>query len=257
MIQLATPISHLFQNPHDAQQIASHSDCLECREKMADYSGYLQSAFHFDIELIHNWSDETRTYLKRLFREKPELELISFHAAACCDEPVLVDRVFQPGGKILSRKEMLDNARQNTNWLQNTAGSHIDIAVENNNYYPTPAYDIVTEGSFLTEIVENNKVKFLFDIAHAMVTAHNRSESFATYRSELPLEAVIQLHICKPDLSAETGYDTHERPDQEILDQVRELVGRYSIRFLTVEYYKDLSVLLAVLKEIRTLFTGN
>ena len=48
------------------------------------------------------------------------------------------------------------------------------------NYYPTKAYDIVADGSFISEVVKSNKL-FLFDLAHAQVTASNKKISFKIY----------------------------------------------------------------------------
>ena len=57
------------------------------------------------------------------------------------------------------------------NWLRKNFRNKLLIGLENNNYYPTKAYDFVTDGDFIDKVVrDNNKLFFLFDLAHAQVT---------------------------------------------------------------------------------------
>ena len=77
----------------------------------------------------------------------------------------------------------------------------INFAIENNNYYPLEAYDIIADPKFISEIVNENKINFLFDIAHAKVSASNMNIDFKKYIDELPMSKMIQIHICKPYIS--------------------------------------------------------
>jgi uncharacterized protein (UPF0276 family) len=160
--------------------------------------------------------------------------------------------MFEIGGKILSRDEMMNSSIKNINWLRKTLNSDIKIAIENNNYYPTEAYDVVTDGEFLSEIVYENDLYFLFDIAHALITAKNKSQDYNRYKTTLPLDRIIQLHICKPDLSSRIAYDTHEKPDASIYGEVFSLIAQYpTIKYLTVEYYKEKEGLIDSIKHLK------
>lgn len=119
-----------------------------------------------------------KVYIKELIESKTNLKLISFHMSSACHEPIVSKYgICQCGGKVYSRHEMCDNAESNIAWIRSFLDSDIDIAIENNNYYPTSAYNDITEGDFISNIVKMNNTYFLFDIAHAIVTACNKGLS--------------------------------------------------------------------------------
>ena len=255
MLKLATPISHLFEERIAAQEIIDASDCLECRERSRDAVWPKQHLFHIDIDIIHYWDEKRKEYLGQLIQPKTELKLVSFQLSAACHEPVLDEQgVFQLGGKIYTREEMEKNAISNIGWLRTILKEQIQIAVENNNYYPTPAYQFVTDGDLISSVVKNSKIKFLYDIAHAQVTAHNQGISYQSYLKTLPLEDVIQLHICQPGFRQDgTAFDAHEVPDDSMYQHVLELVKKYPVKYLTVEYYKNKDKLIDTLNRFQTL----
>ena len=73
----------------------------------------------------------------------------------------------------------------------------ISISVENNNYYKTEAYDYVTDPDFISSIVYDNDINFLFDISHARISAYNSGVDYCEYLLKLPLNRVNQIHIFK------------------------------------------------------------
>jgi hypothetical protein len=241
MIVLATPISHLFKDKEVGRTILEHTDWLECREWCIESDWPRQKLFHFDINLNHPWTEEIRHTLKLAIDTKPELALLSMQMASCCDAPVISNGMYLPGGTRYSRREMLEHAARNLKWLRGQAsGRDIAFAVENNNYYPTPAYDDVTEGSFISDVVEQNDVHLLLDIAHAKVTAHNSGMPYDNYLESLPMARVIQLHICQPAFRTDgMAFDAHEYPSTEMQSEVEALSAKWPVQYLTVEYYKD------------------
>ena len=64
--------------------------------------------------------------------------------------------------------------------IKNILGD-IEILIENNNYYPTKAYDIITDADFISNLVYDNNIGFLFDQAHAEITAHNQKIKYEEY----------------------------------------------------------------------------
>jgi len=256
MIQLATPISHLFENKAEASIIQQNSDCLECRDRSLNATQSKQYLFHCELQLIHHWSDAEHDYLKTIQKLKPDLKLISLHIASVCDKPVTIERIFQLGGKTYSEDEMHDYAKKNIAFIKTLFGSAVNIAVENNNYYPTPAYDIVTDARFIADIVHRNDINFLFDIAHAKVTCHNQNIDFKAYKSALPLDKVIQIHICSFDINPETNvaFDAHDAPNNEELKETALIISEHpSVQYLTVEYYRDIKNLTLSLQKVRQL----
>ncbi|MBW1706761.1 MAG: DUF692 family protein [Deltaproteobacteria bacterium] len=240
MIKLATPISHLFLHTQNAREIVMVSDCLECRDWCIEEQHPKEELIHFDFNIIHHWPEAMKLRIRSSILSKPMLKLVTFHMAACCGAPVEIDGMFQPGGMQYCREELLENARVNILWIRSFLAEKTIIAVENNNYYPTPAYDYITDGDFIAEVVEENDIKFLLDIAHARITAHNRAINYKKYLATLPLKDTIQIHISSHRInSARLAYDAHEFPDEGIYREVRSLVKAYPVKYLTVEYYKD------------------
>jgi len=255
--QIATPISHQFENETFGREISAVSDCLEVRERSLDSNWENQYLFHIDIDLTHKWDNELRNYLKNAFDKKPNLKLITMQATRCCQGEKLIDGIFQIDGKVFSSEEMLSFSIENTNWLRTVLPKKVLIGLENNNYYPTSAYNIVADGDFITQVVNKNKLFLLLDIAHAMVTAHNKNISYEEYIESLPLDKLIQVHICQPELvDGEIARDTHNEPNDEMFSEVVRLINKYStIKYLTIEYYKDKDILIASIQKLRHLIS--
>ena len=257
--QIATPISHLFENKTFGNAIAEVSDCLEVRERSLNSNWENQHLFHIDIDLTHKWDDNLKKYLINAFRKKHDLKLITLQAYRCCHGEKIIDDMFQLDGKIYSRKGMLNNSIENTKWLRDIDGNETSIGLENNNYYPTPAYDIVTGGDFITKVLMKNNLFLLLDIAHAMVTAHNKKISYGQYIATLPLDKLIQLHICQPELpKGGIAHDTHNEPNDDMFKEVIRLLNKYqSINYLTIEFYRDKDILIGSIKKLRNLIYSD
>ncbi|MDP3000039.1 MAG: DUF692 family protein [Bryobacterales bacterium] len=244
-IELATPISQLFDDPEIAARIASASACLECREQSLGSALPRQYLFHSEANIIHPWDESRKRQLADAFELKRELRLVSFHAACNCDRPSVDSGMFRPGGRRLTREEMLQAAVDNTAWLRGALPPGALIAVENNNYFPTQAYQTVTDGDFLTELTERTGCRLLLDVAHAMITAHNTDRRFEEYISTLPLARTVQLHICEPELRpGPMAADAHRCPGQDMDVQAVALARALPVQYVSVEYYKDAELLI-------------
>ncbi len=272
MIKLATPISHLFADSDSAKCIIDVSDCLECRDRSIENESANQELFHCEIEPIHKLTDEDFSYLEDIKQRKKDLKLITFHMATSCTKPSLEfskikSGVFELGGTSYSRAEMLENANKNLQKIKGIFGDEVKIALENNNYYPTEAYRYVTDADFITQVINDNDVYFLFDIAHAQVTAHNKGVDFEVYKNQLPLNKTIQIHICTPFIpemgidvndSENIAYDAHNYPDDFKISEVKYMLENYSqVKYLTVEYYRDVENLVKSIGEVRAISNFN
>jgi hypothetical protein len=257
---IATPVSHLFEDKVAAHEISEVSDCLEARERTAELQFEKQWLFHIDIDLPHNWGHKIKEYLRDNLSLKPELKLVTLQASRVCEGLVVEGGIAQLSGKIYSETEMIQNAKKNVDWLRNTLGDEVKIGMENNNYYPTKAYDIVTSGEFISELIESCNIHLLLDIAHAMVTAHNMRLNYSEYIATLPLNRLIQLHICQPNIpeSSIVATDAHEVPDDLMIQHARQLSEQYkSIEYLTIEYYKDKNLLIDSINKLREAFMAD
>ncbi len=252
---LATPVSHLFENEGDAKAIIEVSDCLEARERTVHLRYPRRFLFHVDIDLTQKWDEEKKVYLQQSIEQIPDLKLITFQATVNCDQPLLREGKYFPGGETLTIEQMKQNAGDNVFWLRSILPRGVIIGLENNNYYPTPAYEVVTDADFLKSIIEDTDIKLLLDIAHAFVTAHNKNISLESYLAELPMDRCLQVHLCQPLVRADgLAVDAHEVPHGELRDLTREIIKEYAVTYLTVEYYKDVDNLISTLQEERRYF---
>lgn len=257
MVEIVTPVSHLFQeNPDIGNKIHNLSDSLECRDRSFESSMPNQKLFHCEYQPIHKLSDDAFKYFEAISKNKPDLELVSFHIASCCDQPSLENGMFELGGKDYSPDEMIKNAYDNFGIIKKIFGDDVQIAIENNNYYPTQAYKHVTEPSFINKIASECNLKILFDIAHAKVSCINSGRDYFEYRDSLDLEKVIQLHICKHGIreNKKQAYDAHDYPTEVEYNEVDYLTKHYpNIKYLTIEYYKDFDNLKESIERFRHL----
>jgi len=256
MIKLATPVSHLFEDDEYAKIIIKYSDCLECRDRSIESSEPNQELFHCELQPIHDWGDKEFDYLQQIKDTKKDLKLIAFHMASSCDAPVVINNMFELGGKEYSKGELFLNAKNNFTKIKQIFGKDIKIGIENNNYYPTDAYKYITNPEFISKVVYENDINFLFDIAHAKVTCYNQDINFEKYKNSLPLDKMIQIHICSYAIDKDKGmaFDAHNYPDDEELLNVKKLITNYKdIKYLTVEYYRDIENLEKSLKEVKKL----
>ncbi len=240
-IKIATPISHLFENGKLSSQIISLSDCLECRDHSVDKDFKSQELFHSDLQPIHKFSKEDIDSLIKIKSEKLDLKLISFHLASCYAKPKVKNGIFHPNGIKISIGELKHNAQVNIKKIKEIFGKNISISVENNNYYKTEAYDYITDPDFISSIVYDNDINFLFDISHARISAINSGVDFYEYLSKLPLNRVNQIHVSKEEIDSDGEvFDAHELPSDEETKEIIKFIKKYNtVEYITIEYYKD------------------
>ena len=240
-IKIATPISHLFDNGKLSSKILNLSDCLECRDHSIDKDFKSQELFHCDLQPIHKFSEHDINSLIKIKSKKKDLKLISFHLASCYKKPKLKKGIFHPSGIKISVEELKYNAQININRIKEIFGKNISISVENNNYFKTEAYDYVTDPDFISSIVYDNDINFLFDISHARISSINSGVDFYEYLSKLPLNRVNQIHISKEEVdSSGEVFDAHELPSDKETEEIIKFIKKYStLKYITVEYYKD------------------
>jgi hypothetical protein len=258
MFKIVTPISHLFLNSNSAKKIYQNSDYLEIRERTINLNFKNEKFFHCDHDLTLPWSQKFKKELFKIILKKKKIKYISFQSTRCCINQKIVNNFFILSGKKLTRSELLNNAKKNIFWFREKFGFKFLIGLENNNYYPSEAYDIITNSDFITDVVRDNKLFFLFDIAHAKITASNRKINYQDYLEGLPMNQMLQIHICKPKLNRKLSLDTHDFPDKPLLDEVVDLSKKHKkLKFFTFEYYKDTRKLIETIILLKSLIKKN
>jgi uncharacterized protein (UPF0276 family) len=258
MIKIATPISSLFSDKSASDRIIDSSDCLECRDHSIEMNFDNEEVFHCEVQPIHNLENSVFEYLKKVRDSKPQLKLISFHLGSCYHTPGVQNGVFVPGGYKYSIDEMFKNASLNFSRIFKIFGSEMLFSVENNNYFKTDAYSIVTDNDFISRIVKDNGLKFLLDISHAKITSINKGILYEDYKSGLPLDQLIQIHISKHGLKDDGNpFDAHEAPDDEEFLEVKKILNEFHAKYLTIEYYRNVDKLISLNKRLREYINGE
>lgn len=254
-LKIATPISHLFNNDTISNDIIKISDCLECRDHSPKKGFKKQELFHCDLQPIHKFSSVDLNSLIKIRNDKPDLKLISFHLASCYEKPEINEGIFHPNGVKLSVEELKYNASVNLKEIKEIFGDSVSISVENNNYYKTEAYDYITDPDFINSIVLDNDINFLFDISHAKISAENSGIDYDVYLSKLPLGRANQIHISKEGVNSKGEiFDAHELPSDIETKEIFNFISKYkTIKYVTVEYYKDPSKLVAYLNKLNSM----
>ncbi len=256
MIKIAVPLSTLFlEDDSRIDDILMEADTFEGRE--AGFSLFHGAElFHFDIQLIHEFSDSEISFLKNVADKFNRLNAVSFHAASAMPNPEERGGIYYSSGEKPDRGYMLGKAVENVCLIRDIFSRDMVIMVENNNYYPTPAYEIITDGEFLSELVENCKMNFLFDVAHARITSFNRGIPYEEYIDSLPLDKAYQVHISGYGFSELDGKriakDFHGEVCGDIWSDIKALLrDNKGIKYATLEYYKDYSILKQEIRKLR------
>ena len=257
MYKIVTPVSHLFKIKTNAERIISYSDYLEGRDHSPAVYPEKEILFHCDLQPIHQFSEQDFEYLLHVKKSKPFLEVVSLHLASCYENPKLLNGVFQPNGNKIEREQLLLNAKNNLERIKSIFGSTVKIALENNNFLKSDAYDIVTDPKFISEIIISNNIYFLFDISHAHISSYNLGLDFNTYINQLPLDRVIQLHICRCSYTDNLAIDSHDFPKAEEWEEVKYFMKTIpSVKYLTIEYYREIDLLIESIKELKIVISN-
>ena len=257
MRMVATPISKLFTEQSRIKEIVSSSGCLEGRDFSLDWE-IPYELFHCDIQPIHKLKTSDWKHLEKIKENSSQLKLISFHIATCCDRPLLDKQgVFQAGGFVYDRNEMIDNATSNIDKIREFLGADITIAVENNNFLESSAYQWVTDADFISEVVKEARISLLFDYAHALITSNRKRVAFSDYISKLPLERTAQVHFSKCYLVNGKYVDSHDHLDTNDIDKIWEKIRDLPAKYFTIEYYKEVNGLIKMNHYLKQLLSGN
>ena len=252
---LLTPISHLFLNKSDGQQIAFESDYLEARERTSHLRLANTTHYHIDFDINIGLAQNQLDFLKEEVKDRESIETLTFQASRDCEKVALVEHAYVPKSRILSIEEQVNNAKRSKKQIEDIVGTSRKIGFENNNFYATGAYTVCTSLEFLTRVIQDAEYDWLFDIAHAIVTCTNQKISFDEYSTTLlKTDKCTQLHICEPDIiyGNEIGaIDAHNLPSLTLTQYALDCCERYNIKNMTVEYYKDAKILCKYLNAIK------
>ncbi len=257
-MKLVTPVSHLFQDVTYSKMIESHSDSLEARERTATLNFANTTHYHIDFDLNLGLNEEEKDFLIEHVKHREEISTLTFQAARDCHKSKISDGMYLIASTIIELDEQVQNTKKSLKEIRNIVGSDRNIGIENNNYFPTGAYDICTSLEYLLTVLEETDLHLLLDTAHAKVTSVNKDCSFEIYvQNLLETGRCKQIHICEHSVVKKNGKllarDSHEIPSFTTTAETIELCKKYEIPCITVEYYKDAQILTEYLKYLKSL----
>ena len=115
----------------------------------------------------------------------------------------------------------------------------VPLLVENLDYWPTGAYEYVSEPGFIADVVEAAGVAFLLDLAHAQVAAARLGIPIDEYLARLPLHRVCELHVSGPRLVEGTLFDAHEPLVEEDYRLIALVLREAWPQAVTFEYHGE------------------
>lgn len=255
-MKLLTPISHLFKDQKNANNIIGVSDFLEARERTAELRFNKTTHYHIDFDLNLGLSEKQIQFLIDHVKPREEIKFITFQASKDCEKIKIKNGIYYPNSPTIEFHNQIQNTKTSISQIKNILGNDRSIGIENNNYYPSGAYEICTSTDYICEIISTSNCHLLFDIAHALVTCANKQMSFEKYSNNLlNTSQCKQLHLCQPTYfygkDPIKALDSHEIPSFELTELSIKLCKKWRIDFLTVEYYKDAETLVSYLKLIK------
>ncbi len=149
----------------------------------------------------------------------------------------------------MPRNQLFDIICHNVRAL--TAALPVPLLIENLDYNPGGAYDVVCDPDVIADVLAETGVGFLLDTAHARVSAARLGFGIDAYLGRLPLDRVRQIHVSGPRWRDNTLVDTHDPlldEDYILLDSLLQVT---SPRVLTLEYDKEEAALKAQLDRLR------
>ena len=250
-IKIATPISTLFNKTNQLAKILELSDVLEIRDVLQPVSSSLPRLYHCELSVAENWTNKEIENVLSIIN-KNKVSLVSFHLNSCFVKPNNKDGIFYPGRRKLTKKEIINNACKNIAKLRSELNENIIIALENNNYYSTGAYEVVTDTRFMNSLLTNLNLKLLLDIGHAEITAYNRKLNIDDYIRNFDLKKVCQVHLSRAEQDIDLYQDAHMELKGKNWQYFKKIISWCpNIKFVTIEYYQNDKKLILMLKKLK------
>lgn len=144
---------------------------------------------------------------------------------------------YLPGIGSMTEEEYLEQAHQNVSFLRKQFSGK--IKVENLNYFPTGAYELVCEPSFICRAIRYLDIELLLDIGHLAISVQNLAIKLENYLNMLPMETVSEVQLSGSNYVNSILEDTHELPSKSDMETLNLIVSMSKVKYLTIEYYKE------------------
>ena len=244
------PVSHLI-NKNNYSEI-SGIKALEYRKSQPIIDNEMDCLFHSGMGIVQRGFIEYVDLIIDYLNDN-DFKLFSFDLGPSAEDVEYNDYFYITKSAVIGKSPLKKRIQRDLSYIKKRFKGI--IALENLNYFPTPAYSTVCDADFIKEVIEENDVYLTLDIAHAIISANNLSINLFNYLSSLPLDRVIEVHLSAPGKKKGKWKDCHERPGRQefkVLDFLAERIPMNS--YLVVEYYKDFISLHTIYKDLQKYF---
>lgn len=135
------------------------------------------------------------------------------------------------------KRVIFQNAAKNIQYLKKNFD--MTIAIENTVFEPKECEIIkcVTDTDFISSLVYDCNVNFLFDTSHARQSAYNRNMDFKKYLEGLPLDRLFEVHLSGTIMDEVKGLTApHTKMNQEDYEMLEYLLKNTPVKVITLEY---------------------
>jgi uncharacterized protein (UPF0276 family) len=115
----------------------------------------------------------------------------------------------------------------------------VPLILENMPSWPVPYSCLEVSPDFVGRVLEATGCGFLFDTAHARMTAGTLELDLYDYCAALPLDRVVEMHVSSPRYLGEKWYSSHEVLEEQDYAIVAWLLERTTPQAITLEYWRD------------------
>ena len=244
------PVSHLI-NKNNYSEI-SGIKALEYRKSQPIIDNEMDCLFHSGMGIVQRGFIEYVDLIIDYLNDN-DFKLFSFDLGPSAEDVEYSDYFYITKSAVIDKSQIKKRIQRDLSYIKRRFKGI--IALENLNYFPTPAYSTVCDADFIKEVIEENDVYLTLDIAHAIISANNLSINLFNYLSSLPLDRVIEVHLSAPGKKNGKWKDCHERPGRQEFKVLGFLAERIPMNsYLVVEYYKDYISLHTIYKDLQKYF---
>jgi uncharacterized protein (UPF0276 family) len=243
-------VSHLI-NKNNYSEIRGIK-ALEYRNIQPVIDKEMECLFHSGLGIVQRGFIENVDLIIDHLNDN-DFKLFSFDLGPSAEDVEYNDYFYITKSAVIGKSQLKKRIQRDLSYIKRKFKGI--IALENLNYFPTPAYSTVCDADFIKEVIEENDVYLTLDIAHAIISANNLSINLFDYLSSLPLDRVIEVHLSAPGKKNGKWMDCHEKPgikEVEALDFLAERIPTKS--YLVVEYYKDFISLHTIYNDLQKYF---
>lgn len=258
-MKIVTPISDFFKDSRQTKILTELSDILELRDRPTVIPNCSYYFYHSVKSIVSKWNTVDIADLEVL-ANKYSIKAVSFHLLSCYQNNDILRTSL---GEFLIGKgvpytveELKMNTKENVDTIQSLFGNEVEILVESVPYSLTDSYDIVTDASFISDIVYDNDIYFLLDIPHVFVTITNKSYNADDYLDALPMRRCKHVHTSGFYSESNIAFDMHralKKVDWNLLQSILDRETSINIEYITIEYYKNFDMYVKQLKQLRNI----